>query len=122
VVRQAKARQNKIESPSKSSNYASKNSSLLPVEAVRESDSNRSNMERRASTSPPTSPVATTIASLENLRMVRIVSTFASTAVRMSTLDWNGVVPWRVNTIGVVVVYVAVIMCGISVYYINSVY
>lgn len=56
VVRQAKARQNlnKKESPIK--NSSSKISSLLPVEAVRESDTNRTHMERRGMSSPPSSP------------------------------------------------------------------
>ena len=55
VVRQAKARQNKTESPMKANTI--KNSSLLPVEAVRESDSNRTNVERRGPPTPPSSPV-----------------------------------------------------------------
>lgn len=62
VVRQSKARQNQNKKDSPVKNSASKNSSLLPVEAVRESDTNRTSMERRGmhTQSPPSSPATDT--------------------------------------------------------------
>lgn len=59
IVRQTKARQTKDTMKSPPAKTVLRNSSLLPVEAVKESNSNRSSLERRDTPSPPSSPNST---------------------------------------------------------------
>ena len=76
VVRQNKARQGKQGSPV-SKSYGSKNSSLLPVEAMKESDNNYIDIDQRRLATPPSSPVQNSSAGLNGSHGPATLVTFA---------------------------------------------